>query len=149
MFAEISAAIQSTKALSDLLKAAKTLSNYNEVTAAVAEVNLRLMDATAVALASQETQTRLTARITELENELAKIQDWEKEASRYDLKEIDKGAFVYTLKPGATNGEPDHWLCTNCFAKKEKSILQLDNVSVAGHHYLCPNCKAEIWTRRR
>jgi polyhydroxyalkanoate synthesis regulator phasin len=139
MFAEISAAIQSTKALSDLLKAAKTLSNYNEVTAAVAEVNLRLMDATAVALASQETQTRLTARITELENELAKIQDWEKEASRYDLKEIDKGAFVYTLKPGATNG----------FAKKEKSILQLDNVSVAGHHYLCPNCKAEIWTRRR
>jgi uncharacterized protein YaaR (DUF327 family) len=69
MIAEFSAAIQSAKALGELVKAAHGLTNYNEFVTAVYEVNAKLMDATAVALSSQERQTALTARVAELENE--------------------------------------------------------------------------------
>lgn len=52
MYAEISAAIQSVKTVGELAKAASSIANHNELMAAVSEVNARLMDATAVALAS-------------------------------------------------------------------------------------------------
>jgi len=70
MYAEISAAIQSGKALGELVKAAHGLANYNEFVTAVYEVNAKLMDATAVALASQEKQSSLANRVAELEDQL-------------------------------------------------------------------------------
>jgi len=70
MYAEISAAIQSAKALGELVKAAHGLANYNEFVTAVYEVNAKLMDATAVALASQEKQSSLANRVAELEDQL-------------------------------------------------------------------------------
>jgi len=85
MYAEISAAIQSAKVLGELLKAAHGLANYNELVAAVSEVNAKLMDATAVALASQEKQSSLADRVAELENELLQLKNWESELQRYQL----------------------------------------------------------------
>ena len=70
MYAEISAAIQSARALGELVKAAHGLANYNEFITAISEVNTKLMDATAIALAGQEKQSALANRITELENQL-------------------------------------------------------------------------------
>jgi hypothetical protein len=72
-------ASQSVQALMTLLKAAQHLSNYNEIVAALSEVNARLMQANAVALSSQEKQSALTNRITELENQLREFENWESE----------------------------------------------------------------------
>ena len=47
MYAEISAAITSAKAALNIAKSAHDLSNYNELVAAISEVNTKLMDATA------------------------------------------------------------------------------------------------------
>jgi len=54
MYAEISAAIQSAKVLGDLVRAAHGLANYNEFVTAVYQINAKLMQATGVALASQD-----------------------------------------------------------------------------------------------
>ncbi len=56
MYGEIIAAIGSAKALRELVKAATSLANNNELIAAVSDVNSKLMDATAVALESQVAQ---------------------------------------------------------------------------------------------
>ena len=137
MYAQIVAAIQSTRALSDLLNAAKSLSNYNELVAAVSEVNSKLMDATAVALASQEAQSRLSARVVDLESKLAEIQDWEKRISQYELTETAGGAVVYKYTK-----KPEHYICPSCISKKVIQILQ-DNRTHTGK-YRCVGCGAEF-----
>jgi len=124
MYAEISAAIQSAKALGELVKAAHGLANYNEFVTAVYEVNAKLMDATAVALASQEKQSSLVNRVAELENELREIKHIEADLQRYQLTGFPFGGYAYSIKPGMDNGEPHHYLCATCMNQRKKSILQ-------------------------
>src|SRR5574340_867262 len=137
MYGEIVAAIQSTRALADLLRSAKDLANYNDVLTAVSEVNAKLMDATTVALASQEAQSRHLARIRQLEAELEKVAGWETLASRYVLQDLAPGRFVYALRPESANGEPQHMLCPNCFVKHQKALLQLNVSNELGQWYDC------------
>jgi len=100
MYAEINAAVQSAKALFEVVKANKGLAEYNEIVAAVSEVNTKLMSATGVALASQEKQMALTNRVSELEKEIVKLKNWEREAERYQLTETCAGVFNLAVKPG-------------------------------------------------
>lgn len=124
MYAEISAAIQSAKALGELVKAAHGLKNYNEFVTAVYEVNAKLMDATAVALANQEKHSALATRVAELEDELRELKHWESETVRYQLTQFAFGSYAYSLKPGMENAEPPHYLCPTCMTQRKKSILQ-------------------------
>lgn len=124
MYAEISAAIQSAKALGELVKAAHGLANYNEFVTAVYEVNAKLMDATAVALASQEKQSSLANRVAELEDELRELKNLESDSQRYQLTKLAFGGYVYSMKSGMENAEPPHYLCATCMNQRKKSILQ-------------------------
>ena len=140
MYAEISAAVQSAKALGELVKAAKQLSNYTEFVSAVSEVSAKLMDATAVALASQEKQSLLAQRVRELEEELVKIKDWEANAQDYALKEVALGVFTYAYTPVVQNSQPRHWACAKCFHDRKVSVLQRQHPPT----YLCQNCGSKI-----
>jgi hypothetical protein len=148
MYAEITAATQSVKILYDLLKSARELKNFNEVVAALSEVNAKLMDAQAAALLAQEKQSSLANRIGDLEKEIMDLKNWEREAQRYELFEIAPRLFTYKLKPGVQPPEPIHMLCANCYAKRQKAILQLYNENDFGTFYSCHNCKSEISIRR-
>ena len=140
MYAEISAAIQSAKALGELVKAAHGLANYNEFVTAVYEVNAKLMDATAVALASQEKQSSLANRVAELEDELRELKNLESEAQRYQLTKFAFGGYAYSIKPGMESAEPPHYLCATCMNQRKKSILQ-----PSGEAFLrCSLCHEEI-----
>ena len=55
MYAEFTAAFQSAKTLFDLVKATQGLSNSTEVLTAVNDAHMKLSEAIASALASQET----------------------------------------------------------------------------------------------
>lgn len=124
MINELLLASQSVQALMTLLKAAQGLSNYNEIVAAVSEVNAKLMQANAVALSSQEKQSSLTNRITELENQLRDLKNWESELQRYQLTKFAFGGYAYSMKPGMENAEPPHYLCATCMNQRKKSIMQ-------------------------
>jgi hypothetical protein len=100
MYAEIVAAIQSAKAAADIARAATSLSNYNELVAAISEVNSKLMEATAVALSSQEKHSALLTQISELSAELASLKDLAKRTSRYNLHAFPTGALVHALCEG-------------------------------------------------
>ena len=140
MYAEISAAIQSAKALGELVKATHGLANYNEFVAAVYEVNAKFMDATAVALASQEKQSSLATRVAELENELREIKQIEADLQRYQLTRFAFGGYACSIKPGMENREPSHYLCATCMNQRKKSILQ-----PTGEAFLrCGVCHEEI-----
>ena len=140
MFAEISAAVTSAKTALDIAKAAHGLSNYNELVAAVSEVNAKLMDATVVALASLEKQSSLASEVSDLKESLRKIENWESQMKRYSLHAFPTGALAHALQPGMENGEPMHYLCTACVDKKKKTTLQPN-----GRVLHCPECNTNIY----
>lgn len=104
MYSEITAAIQSTKSAIELVKAAHGLSNYSELLTAVTAVQIKLTDAIASELASQEKQAALAERVRELEKQIAEIEDWKSQIQRYALFQFPTGALAYALKPGQENG---------------------------------------------
>lgn len=138
MFSEISAAITSAKALSELLKSAHELANYNELVAAVSEVNAKLMAATAVALASQEKQSLSAERVRELEQAIAESKNWQGTMERYALVEFPTGNLAYRLKPELASGEPSHHLCAACVDQRMISKLQPKGDKA---YLYCHNCK--------
>jgi len=143
MFAEISAAVTSAKTALEIAKAAHGLSNYNELVAAVSEVNTKLVEATVVALSSLEKQSMLSSEIADLKEKLREVENWESQIKRYKLHEFPKTkALAYALKTDMDQEEPLHYLCTTCVSKREKTILQPQ-----GRLLLCPVCKINIETQ--
>jgi hypothetical protein len=142
MYAEIAAAVASAKTALDIAKAAHGLTNYNELVSAVSEVSAKLMDATTVALASQEKQAALANEIAHLKEKLREVEDWQGQMQRYSLQAFPTGALAHALKPGMEQGEPMHYLCTACVNKKQKSTLQPN-----GRLLFCPECKLSVATQ--
>jgi len=85
----------------------------------------------------------------DIEKKLVKKEKWDITASKYELKEIYPGTFVYALKentelPGEST-EPHHWICTSCYSKQKKSILQHHNTNPGiMRDFICPECKTII-----
>lgn len=142
MYAEISSAISSFKTVLEIAKAATSLSNYNELVSAVSDVNSKLMDVTAVALASQEKQHMLMAEIKQLKDELAEINSWENESKNYVLQSVgvEKKHFAQVYKPLNSTNKANHWACVKCFADKKIYILNAKDRIM----YKCCNCGETI-----
>lgn len=145
MYAEINAPLQATKILYEIAKANKGLTNYNELVAAVSEVNAKLIDANTAALASQEKQSFLSDRVRELEKKLMEFENWESEIQKYKLHKFPSGAYAFELKPEMQQTEPLHYLCETCAAKRQKSIMQPDGFHDGEGLFLrCHNCNLLI-----
>jgi hypothetical protein len=145
MYTEINAAIQATKVLYDVAKANKDLVNYNELVSAVSDINAKLIDANAAALASQEKQSLLSERIRELENKIMEFENWEREIQKYKLHKFPSGAFAFEFQPNMDQAEPSHYLCESCASKKQKSIMQPEGFHNGENLFLrCHVCKLQI-----
>jgi hypothetical protein len=142
MASEIAGVVHSVRMLMDLLKANKSLANYNELVSAVSEVNADLLSAQATALTSQKNEMALIKRNSELEKEIVELKNWQREAERYQLTEVTPGIPAYVVKPGMENGEPSHALCANYFTRKQKSFLQHNAARPA--QLQCAHCKSEF-----
>jgi DNA-directed RNA polymerase subunit RPC12/RpoP len=143
MIAEFLGAAQSVQALASLLKSAQGLANYNEIVAAVSEVNAKLMSAQAVGLQALESQSTLHARVKELEAQLQALNDWQQVAPDYALQAVGafKRDFVRVYKPRGQGLEPRHWACARCFEEKKRYVLTQTQNERA---YQCPNCGATV-----
>ena len=118
-----------------------------ELNGKIADMQFALIDAQSDALASQEAQSKQSARIRELEQTIAEFDDWEAEKARYRLVEVGYnlgGVFVYLLhKESAQEDEPPHYICPHCYNRGKKSILQRDRVGGIPRH-TCPDCGTAI-----
>jgi hypothetical protein len=101
-------------------------------------------------LALQSQYQSLLDEKAELEKRLIEIEDWKAEASKYSLKEVGPGAFVYMLKADVDTTTPSHWLCARCYEDKQKSILQqvTPYIGRIGATFGCHRCRSTILFRR-
>lgn len=145
MLEQLILASQSVQALGNLLKSASTLSNYNEIIAAVSDVNSKLMAANTVALTAQEKQADLAKRLEESERSLALMRDWSRMAETYELFEVARGAFAYL--PKIRNGSivSTEKLCPTCFDQGIRSVFQQSHIEVGRQIGLtCFRCPAKL-----
>lgn len=75
-------------------------------------------------LSAQSAQADLIEEVRELKEKLAGFEKWETEKERYQLCSPAKGFVVYALKKTSANGEPPHWLCTDCYENRKKAFLK-------------------------
>ena len=145
MYAEIQAAIASTRLLSDIIKASKELRDSSELAAAVSEVNAKLLHVGGVALSGQEKQAELAERIRKLEQELISIKNWETNADKYEVLEFSTGLFAYVNKNKVPPMKSMHKYCAKCFKDHLETILQHQAVEVGRQRSLvCHRCKSIV-----
>ena len=126
--------------LSDLTKQQGASEDFtHQLKEAIIDMQNTVMTAQGAALAAQATQMQLTSRIAQLEQEAARVNDWDNEKARYELAQTERrpGQLAYKLREEAKQeGEPTHYICTTCYEEGVKSILQTIN----GRPLLCPRC---------
>jgi cell division protein FtsB len=143
MLTDINAGLQSVKVLSDLLSANKSLKNYNELAAAVYEVNSKLSAAHDIISKLRERNDFLEKRTAEMEEKLSNKEKFDREIARYALHELKSGMFVNKIKPEhEAIGEP-HYICTDCARNGEISFYQ---PVLNGTKLICDSCKKVVLT---
>lgn len=139
MYAEISSAISSAKTALELVQAAKGLTNFNEIVAAVAEVNTKLMAAYDVAFSSQEKALSLSEEVRALKDEVVKLKDRQAQAEEYELADVGGGVFAFLYKPRVQGYKPRHLACVKSFSEHGVGILQDEHTK-----YRCSLCHDTI-----
>lgn len=81
----------------------------------------------------------------QLEQEVTRLKAFETEKDRYAMQKIGEYSFAYALKPEAAGDEPPHYICANCYANSQKSILQRSKTTDSHNYTLnCPRCKSDF-----
>ena len=91
-------------------------------------------------LKAQTDHISIKGALLDLQEEQRRIDHFKAQAARYALVQTDMGAMVYELKPACAEGEPIHCLCTACYEKQVKSILQPAGFNTLG----CPTCAGQF-----
>lgn len=141
MYAEIAAAAASIKTFSDLTTLILKTKVDSAVTAKAIESQSAIISLQDAMLNLQSQHQSLLREKEVLEKRLIDAEDWNAEASKYSLKEIAPGVFVYVLNLNGDSPTPTHWLCSRCYQEKRKSILQKTGKSGGANIYLCLLCQ--------
>ena len=140
MAGELLAGLGAFKAMFDLAKGLKDVSDATARNAIAIELQEKILTA-------QAEQSALIERVGELETQVAEFEAWDADKQRYELKEIASGQFAYALKPEAAAGEPPHMLCANCYNQNHKAILQMETRNPGRHQvHFCQSCSGEIFS---
>lgn len=143
MLAETAAAIGSLKGLYDLAKALQALKTDAEIKMATSEMLNTVITVRQQVFEAQEAEASLLKRISELEQQIARFEAWDREDERYELKRFYLGVYAYVLKPEMARGEPPQRLCAPCYDERKKGVLYaLPEVARALRLYRCPSCDA-------
>ena len=149
-FQTIGAAVNGLKTATDIVRAIVSLNKDAEINAKVIELQNVILSLQSHLLQIQEDLVQMSKAKDKLEKELAGAMAWTGIEKEYKLTEVAQGVFVYSSQLDPKPNAPAHWLCPNCFEKRQKSILQMIARRVFfgpgayGSLYECPNCKMEI-----
>jgi transcriptional regulator with GAF, ATPase, and Fis domain len=143
-FAEITAIIGGIKSITEIAKGLKSAYDSHTVMQAQADILEKLTNLQMDALALQEKASSLINEKDELQKKVTEFEQWKETEADYELKEITTGKFVYAFKETGKSQKPSHWLCTNCYGQRKKSILQASYHGEFDATYFCPNCNLQM-----
>jgi hypothetical protein len=142
-------AIESISAVLTILKRASSAALSLHRISKDAAVNKKAVELTNAIIALQKYIMSVQAQYAkvvdakrDLEKKLMEAEDWSKTQSHYDLKKLRSGFLVRSPNKLHPSPQPLHWLCANCYDKKNKSVLQPEQ----GEEYqlVCPQCNLTV-----
>ncbi len=115
------------------------LNARSEAEAATIRVDLSgaVLDLQSKVSEMQATYSQLLDANESLKRQLAEYQGWEKDRSRYSMRELSPGIIAYCINQEDRDGEPVHWLCAACYNQSKKSVLILEHINSGV--YVCPS----------
>ena len=137
----IAGAISALKGANDTAQAMIGLRDAAAFQSKLIEFQAKIIEANNSAFAAQDERAALLQRITDLEKQVATLNDERRKFNRYELKDYGNGTFAYELKASEANGEPIHRACTLCYQQGVISILQFSHKSEGQDWYDCTRCK--------
>jgi hypothetical protein len=146
----ISAALSSLIAARDIAQAMVGLHDAAAFQGKLIEFQAKIIEAQSSAMTANDERATLLETIRKLEEEVASFEAWETEKQKYELNEVDTGAFACVLKEEAQASETPHWICTTCYSNRKKTLLQdIGPASVSGvdfrkRIYKCFSCNSQI-----
>jgi len=151
MLETIEVGYNAIKGALDIARGFQAFKTEAAVNQAVIDIQRSLLEAQRALNEAEARHASDLRRVSDLEQQIARSNDWSEERQRYQLVDVWRGAVVYMPKPGMENGEPAHWLCANCFNQGRKSPLQhkgQDRTASGGNGnestYGCDACKGAI-----
>lgn len=146
----IGTALASLKTAGEIVKAIYDAKLSDDTKSKVASLQQLIFDARQSAFDAQEELASVKSKAAELVSEMVKFETWDEESKRYKLfKSEALQSVVYALKEVNANAEPPHYLCTNCYQKRRKSILNLHKAVDGWMAFLCPECSSRVMTGAR
>jgi hypothetical protein len=140
MVVGVTDALSALKSAGELVKTLMDLRDVSIVQSKAIELQREIFTAQQGALASQESQLALLKRVSDLERELMRFENWEAEKQRYQLETLPPGIHMYRLKQGMEHGEPPHKICANCYNKGVKSLLHISSQGSGLTEWKCHAC---------
>lgn len=126
----LTSAATALKAAFDISKVALNLRDEAMIRAKVTEMQGEISAALASAISAQTDQMAMLERVRELEKEVAELEAWDTEKTRYELKEVGPGAFARCVKPDAKGPDPIHCICPTCYKWRQAIPLQAQSLAV-------------------
>ena len=144
----VAAAVNHLKSAGDIVAGLINLKSTSEVQSKAIELNQKLIAAQHEIFAANAEHSKLIVRANELEQEIAKLNEWNERKKRYKLVNPWEGnpALVYSVRESCRDTEAAHWICTKCFDDNRRSILQPKKGSNGFILLACATCKAEVET---
>ncbi|HYI47763.1 MAG TPA: hypothetical protein VEX35_04785 [Allosphingosinicella sp.] len=144
MIAEIVSGLNSLKTAKEIVQGLSAMKTEVAVGEVKIELQRLIFEAQQGLFAGQQAQSEAAKRIDELERTIASFENWQREASRYELHRFPMGAFAYVLKASEANGEPIHRICPDCYQQGHKGFLQMVSAHSGGEMVQCSRCKCTI-----
>lgn len=143
----LQAAVAGFQAANGMVKSILELRDTAKIHEKIMELRGMIMEAQGQAISAQAEGLTLVGRIRDLEAEIVKLKDWDRDAQRYELKEPAPGVFTYAVKEAMRGEQPAHQLCAHCYQDRFKSILNQE-ILAPGMTYIlaCDHCGAELVT---
>jgi hypothetical protein len=141
MYAEITAALTGLKTLGELTALVIRTKADSAITEKAIESQSVLISVQNTILTLQAQYHALLEEKQALKKQLADIEDWNTEATKYELHDMGDGVFVYVQRPEHKTLAPAHWLCARCYNEKYKSILQRTSTDRSGNIFYCQKCE--------
>src|SRR5262249_59437586 len=108
-------------------KAMKDFHDANLIQTQVYQLTSEIMSAQQAALAALQAQNDLVNRVRELEDEKAKLEGWNAQKERYQLKDYGGSTVAYELKQKSAQSEPIPRTCPKSLGEGPAAILQFPN----------------------
>jgi len=140
---EFTTFISSITALTQIAKGLQSFRDQQQIAQATSDLLERILAIQGDGLSLQQQYFSLLQEKDIVEKKLQEFEKWQTIESQYSLFRTEFGKIVYSPNESNKSSEPKHWLCANCFSKREKSILQPRHEGMQ-FMFVCYNCKTNL-----